>query len=191
VQARLAALADEIDGDLVTARAGYASALAAQNSTDLDKIANDFEHLGANLYAAEASAEAAVILRRAGKTREARAAEHNASRLLTRCEGAVTPAVQTVTARALLTPGELDAAVQAAAGRSDKQIAADMHVRANCRKPPATRLRKARDLGTPRAVRCATRPAHHRTVDVLNPTPPWSPRCQQHLLPYPHPSPPS
>jgi DNA-binding CsgD family transcriptional regulator len=128
VQARLAALADEIDGDLVTARAGYATALAAQNSTDLDKIANDFEHLGANLYAAEASAEAAVILRRAGKTREARAAEHNAARLLTRCEGAVTPAVQTVTARALLTPGELDAAVQAAAGRSNKQIAADMHV---------------------------------------------------------------
>jgi DNA-binding CsgD family transcriptional regulator len=128
VQARLAALAAEIDGDLVSARAGYASALAAQNSTDLDKVANIFEHLGANLYAAEASAEAAVILRRAGKPREARAAEHNAARLLTRCEGAVSPAAQTVTARALLTPGELDAAVQAAAGRSNKQIAADMHI---------------------------------------------------------------
>ena len=36
--------------------------------------------------------------------------------------------MQTVAARALLTPGELDAAVQAAAGRSNKQIAADMHV---------------------------------------------------------------
>jgi DNA-binding CsgD family transcriptional regulator len=128
VQSRLAALATAIDGDLITARASHATALAARNSTDLNEVANDFEHLGANLYAAEASAEAAVILRRAGKPREARTAEHNAARLLTRCEGAVTPPVQTVTARALLTPGELDAAAQAAAGRSNKQIAADMHI---------------------------------------------------------------
>jgi DNA-binding CsgD family transcriptional regulator len=48
--------------------------------------------------------------------------------LLARCEGAVTPPVLTITARARLTPSELDAAVQAAAGRSSKQIATDLHL---------------------------------------------------------------
>ena len=36
--------------------------------------------------------------------------------------------VRTITARSRLTPGELDAAVQAAAGRSNKQIAGDSHL---------------------------------------------------------------
>jgi DNA-binding CsgD family transcriptional regulator len=128
VHSRLCALAAEIDGDLVTARAHYASALAAHDSTALAKAANDFERLGANLYAAEANAEAAVILRRTGKPREARRAERGAARLLAGCEGAVTPSVQTVTARTLLTPCELDVAMKAAAGLSNKQIAADMHI---------------------------------------------------------------
>ena len=61
-------------------------------------------------------------------TRQAVAAEQQAARLLGRCEGAVTPPVQTMTARVRLTPGELDTAVQAAAGRSNKQIAGDMHL---------------------------------------------------------------
>jgi DNA-binding CsgD family transcriptional regulator len=62
----------------------------------------------------------------AGNARQATAAEQKAARLLARCEGATTPPVRTITARVRLTPGELDAAVQAAAGRSNKQIAADM-----------------------------------------------------------------
>jgi DNA-binding CsgD family transcriptional regulator len=123
---RLAALATQVDGALVSARAAYANALAARDSTALDQVSRDFEALGAILYAAEASAEAAVVLRRAGNARQATAAEQKAARLLARCEGATTPPVRTITARVRLTPGELDAAVQAAAGRSNKQIAADM-----------------------------------------------------------------
>jgi DNA-binding CsgD family transcriptional regulator len=49
-------------------------------------------------------------------------------RLLGRCEGATTPVVKTITARARLIPGELDAALQAAAGRSNKQIAVESHI---------------------------------------------------------------
>ena len=128
VAVRLAALAGEIDGALVTARSAYANALAARNSTELDKVSRDFENLGTILYAAEASAEAAVVLRRAGQAREAAAAEQRAARLLARCEGAVTPPVMAITARVHLTHGELYAAVQAAAGHSNKQIAADMHL---------------------------------------------------------------
>jgi DNA-binding CsgD family transcriptional regulator len=128
VAIRLAALAAAIDGDLVAARAGYASAAAGRDSAALSKVSRDFEDMGALLYAAEASAEAAVALRRGGQARKAAAAEQEAARLLARCEGAATPPVQVVTARARLTPGELDTAVQAAAGRSNKQIAADMHL---------------------------------------------------------------
>jgi DNA-binding CsgD family transcriptional regulator/type II secretory pathway predicted ATPase ExeA len=128
VAARLAALAGQVDGDLVAARAAYANAIAARDSEALEKVSGDFEVLGANLYAAEARAEAAVLLRRTGRARDAAAAEQKAGRLLARCEGAVTPAVQAITARVFLTPGELDAARQAAAGRSSRQIAADMHL---------------------------------------------------------------
>lgn len=126
--ARLAALADDVDGDLVAARAAYATAIADRDSEALEKVSADFEVLGASLYAAEASAEAAIFLRRAGRARYAAAAEQKAGRLLARCEGAITPAVQAITARVFLTPGELDAARQAAAGRSSRQIAADMQL---------------------------------------------------------------
>ena len=128
VSGRLAALATQVDGDLVAARAAYASALAARDSEALGKVAGDFEDLGAVLYAAEASAEAAVLLRHAGETRAAAAAEQRAARLLARCEGAATPAVRLITARVRLTQGELDTAMQAAAGRSNKQIAGDMQL---------------------------------------------------------------
>ena len=59
---------------------------------------------------------------------EAGAVEQKAARLLARCEGAATPPVQTITARVRLTPAELDIAQQAAAGRSNQQIADDMHL---------------------------------------------------------------
>jgi DNA-binding CsgD family transcriptional regulator len=128
VAPRLAELAGQVDGALVAARAAYASALADRDSADLRRVAGDFEDLGALLYAAEASAEAAVLLRRAGQARSAAAAERNAARLLARCEGAVTPSVQLITARVRLTPGELETALQAAAGRSSKQIASEVQL---------------------------------------------------------------
>ncbi len=87
-----------------------------------------FEDLGALLYAAEALGEAAVHLRRDGASREAAAAQQTAARLLARCEGAVTPFVRAIGARAQLTPAELDTALQAATGSTDKQIAEMMHL---------------------------------------------------------------
>jgi len=128
VAARLAALAVDVDGDLVAARAAYANAVAARDSEALDRVSGAFEDLGAVLYAAEAHAEAAVILRHGGEARRGAAAEQRAARLLARCEGAATPPVRTITARVRLTPGELDIALQAAAGRTNKQIASDMQL---------------------------------------------------------------
>lgn len=128
VAARLAALADEVDGDLVAARAAYANAIAARDSEALAKVADDFEGFGAMLYAAEARADAAVLLRNAGEARKGAASGQHAARLLAQCEGAATLPVQTVSARVHLTPGELDSALQAAAGRTNKQIAGDLHL---------------------------------------------------------------
>jgi len=128
IAGRLEHLAAQVNGEFVAARAGYANAVAAQDSQALQQVCEAFEGLGALLYAAEASVEAAAVLRRGGRPRDAAAGEHRAAQLLSRCEGAATPVVRTITARARLTPGELDAAVQAAAGRSNKQIAADSHI---------------------------------------------------------------
>jgi DNA-binding NarL/FixJ family response regulator len=128
VAGRLENLAAEIDGEFVAARAAYANAVAARDSEALHTVSHAFEGLGANLYAAEASIEAAAVSRRGGRPRRAAADEHRAAQLLSHCEGAVTPIVKTISARARLTPGELDTAVQAAAGRSNKQIGADGHV---------------------------------------------------------------
>jgi DNA-binding CsgD family transcriptional regulator len=128
VAGRVEDLAAQVDGDLVAARATYGTAVAARDGKALHEASEAFERLGAILYAAEASVEAAAVSRRVGRTREAAADEHRAAQLLSHCEGAITPVVSTISARARLTPGELDAAVQAAAGRSNKQIAADGHI---------------------------------------------------------------
>jgi DNA-binding NarL/FixJ family response regulator len=158
VSARLTALAAQVDGDLAAARA---SALTARDSEALAKVAGQFEELGAILCAAEASAEAAVLLRHAGEARQAAAAEQRAARLLARCEGAATPPpVRLITARVRLTQGELDTAMQAAAGRSNKQIAADMQlsvrtVKATC--SGATRS-SASPAPTSWPARCGTSP---------------------------------
>ena len=128
VTSRLDELATQVDGDFVAARAAYANAVAARDGVALREVSDAFEGLGANLYAAEASVEAAVVSLRGGRPRDAAAHEHRAAQLLSSCEGAITPIVKTITARARLTPGELDAAVQAAAGRSNKQIASDSHM---------------------------------------------------------------
>jgi DNA-binding CsgD family transcriptional regulator len=55
--------------------------------------------------------------------RAAAAEEQKAAGLLDRCEGASTPPVRSMAARARLTSGELQTALQASAGHSDKKIA--------------------------------------------------------------------
>ncbi len=125
---QLGQLAERVDGDLTAARLTYALGAANRDSGVLEEAAARFESLGAHLYAAEALGESAVHLRRGGLSREAAANQQRAARLLARCEGAVTPFVRSIGARAQLTPAELDTALQAAAGSTDKQIAELMHL---------------------------------------------------------------
>jgi DNA-binding CsgD family transcriptional regulator len=125
---QLADLAPRVGGDLTAARLDYARAAAGRDSEALAAAATRFEELGALLYAAEARGESAVQLRRGGSARDAAAAQQSAARLLERCEGAKTPFVSALGARALLTPAELDTALHAATGSTDKEIAELMHL---------------------------------------------------------------
>ena len=125
---QLGELAELVDGELTATRLAYAQAAATKDSGALVAAAERFEEVGALLYAAEALGESAVQFRRDGLTRDAAAAQQKAARLLARCEGAVTPFVRAIGARAQLTPAELDTAMQAATGSTDKQIAEMMHL---------------------------------------------------------------
>ncbi len=124
----LGVLAAKVDGELTAARLSYALAAADKDSEALTAAAARFEDLGALLYAAEALGESAVHLRRDGASREAASTQQTAARFLAHCEGAVTPFVRAIGARAQLTPAELDTALQAATGSTDKQIAEMMHL---------------------------------------------------------------
>jgi DNA-binding CsgD family transcriptional regulator len=128
VAARLAELATVIEGPLAPARAAHATALAASDGAALDAASASFEVLGAILFAAEAAADAAVAWRKAGDPRRAAASDRRSGALAGRCEGAATPALGALQSRALLTQAERDVALLAAAGRSNKEIAAQLYL---------------------------------------------------------------
>jgi len=125
---RLGKVAQQIDGVLAPARAAHALALADGDARGLDEAASAFEAMGADLLAAEASADLAVILRQAGAARDAAAAERRTGVLVDRCENPVTPALQATEARARLTAAERETAVLAAGGRSNREIADELYL---------------------------------------------------------------
>jgi DNA-binding CsgD family transcriptional regulator len=124
----LAKLAQLVDGELAATRAAHALALADGDAHALGRVSEAFEAMGADLLAAEASADAAVALRQAGKARDASAAERRTGLLVDRCEEPQTPALQATEARARLTPAERETAVLAAAGRSNREIAEELYL---------------------------------------------------------------
>jgi DNA-binding NarL/FixJ family response regulator len=86
-------------------------------------VSREFEVMGADLLAAEAAADAAVVRRKAGEDRAASASMQRASLLAERCELPVTPALQPVDVRAALTAPERETALLAASGLSNRRIA--------------------------------------------------------------------
>jgi DNA-binding CsgD family transcriptional regulator len=128
VRTRLVEVAAGIDGDLATARVAHTEALVTGDTAALDEVSLRFDEMGADLLAAEAAADAAVGYRQAGDLRAAAAAERRAAELAERAEGPVTPALQAIETRARLTPAERETAVLAAAGRTNKEIAEQLHL---------------------------------------------------------------
>jgi DNA-binding CsgD family transcriptional regulator len=128
-RARLEELAECMEGPLPAARAAHARALVTGDPTELLAVAAAFEDMGSHLVAAEAAADAAAGWKREGNTRRANAADRLAQRLADECEGARTPALVTdTTARATLSARELEIARLAAAGYSNRDIAAQLYL---------------------------------------------------------------
>lgn len=123
---RLAVVAGDIDGDLAKTRSVHASALAAFDAMALEAAADAFQALGTLLLAAEAAADAAAVWQRQGDGRRATALQRRSAGLAGHCEGAITPALRGLETRGLLTPAERQVALLAAAGRSNREIAATL-----------------------------------------------------------------
>jgi len=126
VERRLTSLCASIEGDLAPARARHVAALATGDAEALLAVSEDFGAMGAYLLAAEAAAAAASRWSERGTARLAAAARQRAEAWLERCPGAVTPTLATLGQRQRLSPSEREAALLAAAGRSNRQIAAEL-----------------------------------------------------------------
>lgn len=120
---RLDVLGAQAQGRLVPARAAHVQALAGGDAAGLLAAGAAFEAMGADLYAAEAFADAARALRAANRARDAGAAARESRRLVAQCQGAATPALVLVEAASPLTRREREVALLAAQGLSSKVIA--------------------------------------------------------------------
>ena len=125
---RASELAPELQGPLAAARGLHARAVSQQDAALLDEAGEHFAAIGCNLYAAEASAQAAAIHRRGGRSAAGAASEARADELAGRCDGAATPALSSNDEAQRLTPRELELATMAAAGRTSASIAAELGI---------------------------------------------------------------
>jgi DNA-binding CsgD family transcriptional regulator len=128
VAPRMAELADRVEGVLATARAQHVQAIVAADAEALHNVSSDFEAMGALLLAAESAADAAVAWERRGDRRRNASARQRAAWLSGQCPGARTPALLATESRARLTPAEREAALLAASGQSNREIAKQLVV---------------------------------------------------------------
>ncbi|MGI8808034.1 MAG: response regulator transcription factor [Acidimicrobiales bacterium] len=99
-----------------------ARARADRDAEAMEQAATAFEDIGAWLLAAECAAEASVLLRQGGQLRRATALEWRTQALAVRCPGVRTPGLGSITARATLTPREMEIARLAAEGLANREI---------------------------------------------------------------------
>jgi DNA-binding CsgD family transcriptional regulator len=123
---RLNEAVDLVEGDYMKVRAVHVRGLLERDVDRLESASNLFEAAGARLLAAEVAADAGETARAAGNARRAAAAEFRSAGLLNSCDGAVLVGRQGRTVREVLTRAEQEAALLAAAGRSNRSIAHEL-----------------------------------------------------------------
>lgn len=117
-----------IEGDLAPARLAHAHALVSRDIAGLFDASAAFTEMGADLLAAEAAADHAEALLRAGCRRDSSAARRRARELAVRCSGASTPALRLLDVQACLTRSEYEIALLAAAGSTNAAIAEQLQL---------------------------------------------------------------
>jgi DNA-binding CsgD family transcriptional regulator len=122
-QPRLAKLANQMDGELVSALAEHAAALVTGVAAPLEAAAHRLADLGAALLAYEAASDAATAWQNEGYRRRAAACEELASRYATECDGARSPAARIEAGLTALTVREQDIAALAGDGLTSREIA--------------------------------------------------------------------
>jgi DNA-binding CsgD family transcriptional regulator len=128
VAPQMAELAGQVEGVLAAARAHHVQALVAVDAEALQNVSSAFEAMGALLLAAESAADATVAWERCGDRRRKASARQRAAWLSAQCPGARTPALLATESRARLTPAEREAALLAASGQSNREIAQQLVV---------------------------------------------------------------
>lgn len=128
VEARLDVLARQIEGDLIVARLAHVRALGVADPAALLDCSDTFRALGADLLAAEAAADAAVAWRKTGGAERAETALHRAAQLAKDCGSPATPALAPIEAREQLTTAEHETALLALAGKTNREIAAELQL---------------------------------------------------------------
>lgn len=122
VRARLAELAGRSPSPAITLRLRHIDGIARADVAGLLAVAEELEHRGALLLAAEVAGDAIPLAEASGLRTAARTASAMRNRLAEVCQGAETPGV-TGQRSTGLTPRERDVCVLASEGRASKEIA--------------------------------------------------------------------
>jgi DNA-binding CsgD family transcriptional regulator len=120
--ARLADLAELVDGPRPGLIARWAAALCDHGGDALLAVSYDLEAMGDRIAAADAAAHASLAFRREARVGPALTASGRADRLISEC-GAITPATQAAAMQLPLTDREREIAVLISQGLSNNEIA--------------------------------------------------------------------
>lgn len=122
--ARLAELAERVEGPLIQARLTHVRALNSKDPDALAAVSTRFEQLGYTLLAAETALDCARAWEEQHQIRQAKFADRRAAELLARCEGVALPRLAGSAGQvAVLAPRQLEIALLAAQGIPNKEIA--------------------------------------------------------------------
>lgn len=123
-------IADLVDGAFMPARLAFARAASRHAPQLAGDAADQFEAIGAQLFAAESAALESRLATAEGLHRRAAAADARSERLLGCCEGASTPGLARSPTGRQLTPREHEVALLAAQDLTSRQIAQRLFVSA-------------------------------------------------------------
>jgi DNA-binding CsgD family transcriptional regulator len=123
----LVRLGEVVDSEWTRVRAAHADAFVRDDATALLAAAHDFAAMGASLCAADASAQAVIVLRRKGRRHDTRAAMARCNEYRSACGPVATPSLRELGA-VQLSPREREIARLAASGFTSREVAARLSI---------------------------------------------------------------